>query len=400
MQGWRRNKGIKGHDRMKRTLDDLCELITDGTHQTPEYCGEDGVIFLSSKDVVNRKINWEQVKYIPQSLHDVLSSRLKPQRNDILLAKNGTTGVAALVDCEKVFDIYVSLALLRPKKSINPKFLLHAINSPATKRQFDAGLKGIGVPNLHLKEIKNTTIDVPNENMQSHIVNCLETLDGLHENWIKQLAKLDTLVKSRFIEMFGDPNSDSVPFEKQSINAVCDAIYGGGTPSKSHIKYYKGDIPWVTPKDMKTLSLDDSQDHITTEAIENSTTKLIPINSVLMVIRSGILKHTLPVAINTVEVTINQDMKAFVPSSIIMPEYLLHTFKMLENSILSKVRGVTADNIEFSEFKKRQIPLPPIALQRQFAAFVQQVDKSKSVLQKLLEKQEILRTALMQEYFG
>ena len=82
-------------------------------------------------------------------------------------------------------------------------------------------------------------------------------------------------------------------------------------------------------------------------------------------------------AINNVEVTINQDMKAFVTSSIITPEYLLHTFKMMEESILSKVRGVTADNIEFSEFKKRKIVVPPIELQNQFSDFVAQADKSK-----------------------
>ena len=177
--------------------------------------------------------------------------------------------------------------------------------------------------------------------------------------------------------MFGDPNDDSLSVERKSIEDVCDNIYGGGTTSKSHKEYYTGNIPWVTPKDMKALSIDDSQDHITSEAVENSTTKLIPEKSVLMVIRSGILKHTLPVAINNVEVTINQDMKAFVTSSIITPEYLLHTFKMMEESILSKVRGVTADNIEFSEFKKRKIVVPPIELQNQFSDFVAQADKSK-----------------------
>ena len=96
-----------------------------------------------------------------------------------------------------------------------------------------------------------------------------------------------------------------------------------------------------------------------------------------MVIRSGILKHTLPVAINNVEVTINQDMKAFVPSSLITPEYLLYTFKLMEKSILSKVRGVTADNIEFSEFRKRRIVVPPIEVQTQFVDFALSIDKSK-----------------------
>ena len=120
----------------KYKLDELCEFITDGTHQTPEYCEEGGVIFLSSKDVTERKINWDDVKYIPESLHQKLYKRLSPKLNDILLAKNGTTGVAAIVDRDEVFDVYVSLAVLRPLESVYPKYLLYAINSPVAKRQF------------------------------------------------------------------------------------------------------------------------------------------------------------------------------------------------------------------------------------------------------------------------
>ena len=108
---------------MKRyMLQELCSIITDGTHQTPTYTDKkSGVIFLSSKDVTQEKIDWQHVKYIPQDLHEKLYARLAPQRNDILLAKNGTTGIAALVDTDAVFDIYVSLALLRPKKIIYPR---------------------------------------------------------------------------------------------------------------------------------------------------------------------------------------------------------------------------------------------------------------------------------------
>ena len=200
--------------------------------------------------------------------------------------------------------------------------------------------------------------------------------------------------------MFGDPVNNVSKWEKKTIESVCNDIYGGGTPSKSHQEYYKGTIPWVTPKDMKTIMISNSQDHITDEAIAQSTTKVIPKNSVLMVIRSGILKHSLPVAINTVDVAINQDMKAFVTSERIMPEYLLYTFKQLEQSVLSRVRAVTADNIEFSELKYREIPIPPVELQNRFAVFTKQVNKSKLAIQKSLDKLEILQKSLMQQYFG
>jgi len=102
-------------------LGDICEFIKDGTHQTPTYTEDKvrGYKFLSSKDVTSQKISWSNIKYIPESLHNELYSKLAPRRGDILLAKNGTTGVAAVVDTDEVFDIYVSLALLRPKVGYN-----------------------------------------------------------------------------------------------------------------------------------------------------------------------------------------------------------------------------------------------------------------------------------------
>lgn len=177
--------------------------------------------------------------------------------------------------------------------------------------------------------------------------------------------------------MFGDPLSNSKGWQCTKITDVCRAIFGGGTPSKSHPEYFMGTIPWVSPKDMKSFVISDSIDHITGEAIAHSTTNLVPAHSVLMVIRSGILKHTLPVAINSIPVTINQDMKAFVPNNVITSAFLLHFFKNIESDVLAGVRSVTADNIDFKAFQKRMIIVPPMDLQQQFAAFVTQTDKSK-----------------------
>lgn len=188
----------------KYKLEDICEFITDGTHQTPEYCENGGVMFLSSKDVTDRRINWDKVKYIPDALHEKLYKRLSPKKNDILLAKNGTTGVAAIVDRNVVFDVYVSLAVLRPLETIYPKYLLYAINSPVAKRQFDAGLKGIGVPNLHLGVIRNTIINIVSWEEQEKICKILDKVTILIDERKKELQLLDDLIKARFVEMFYD----------------------------------------------------------------------------------------------------------------------------------------------------------------------------------------------------
>jgi type I restriction enzyme M protein len=156
-----------------KKLSELCELISDGTHQTPTY-SETGTIFLSSKNVTKRKIDWDNVKHIPESLHLELQKRISPKLNDILLAKNGTTGVAAIVDRDIVFDIYVSLAVLRPSNKVLPPYLLHLVNSPLAKKQFNSRLHGVGVPNLHLREIKEVKIPVPSLEIQKDIVSRIE----------------------------------------------------------------------------------------------------------------------------------------------------------------------------------------------------------------------------------
>ena len=163
------------------TIEALCSLIKDGTHQTPTYTEDtiNGFKFLSSKDVMTEKIDWSDIKYIPSDLHDKLYAAVKPIRNDILMSKNGVNyGVAAVNDTDEVFDIYVSLALLRPKTDIiNPVYFRCAINNPDTKRQFDGSIKGIGVPNLHLGEIKKTQILVPPMDKQIEYVSFVEQID-------------------------------------------------------------------------------------------------------------------------------------------------------------------------------------------------------------------------------
>lgn len=162
-------------------LKSICEPISDGTHQTPKYT-EDGYIFLSSKNVTSGYIDWKNVMYIPESLHDELYKRISPQKGDILLAKNGTTGVAALVDRDYIFDIYVTLALIRTiGYQIHPRYILCVFASNTTQCYFRKSLKGIGVPNLHLEQIRETLVPVPTKNEQIKIYEAVENLNRFIE---------------------------------------------------------------------------------------------------------------------------------------------------------------------------------------------------------------------------
>ena len=323
---------------------------------------------------------------------DVLICKINPKINRVWVVKHNTE-----------YPLLASSEWIVVRNSaINSDYLKWYFMSPFFRKLLTSQVAGIGgsLTRAQPKQVAKYPVPMVELGKQEEIVNLLEKVNFVISARQQQLTKFDELVKARFVEMFGDPLSSDKGWPRVAITDVCDAIYGGGTPSKSCPEYFNGRIPWVTPKDMKILVITDSVDHITEEAIANSSANLVPPNSVLMVIRSGILKHTLPVAINSVSITINQDMKAFVPNQTVTAEFLLHFFKAIEADILSGVRAVTADNIDFKAFQKRKIVVPPLELQNQFTIFIKQVDKSRLYIQKSLEQMEILKKALMQKYFG
>lgn len=323
---------------------------------------------------------------------DILVSTVRPNLNAVAMVRQqaenllvGSTGYCVLRCNDKVDKRYVFYFCQSP-------YFVDDMTSQATGASYPAVSSGI---------VKNSTIPFCSIEEQVAIADNFDKLSQLIILRKQQLTKLDELVKARFVELFGDPILNTMEWNTDTVNNLCKDIYGGGTPSKSHPEYYEnGDIPWVSSKDMKTDILYESQIRINQLGVDNSTAKMVPVNSVIMVIRSGILKHTLPVAINAVPITVNQDLKVFIPNHKVLPVFLLFLFKMLEKDILTGVRAVTADNIELNSLKERFVIVPPIELQNQFTEFVKQTDKSKLSIQQSLNKLELLKKALMQKYFG
>ena len=286
------------------------------------------------------------------------------------------------------------------KEVLEIRYFMYYLKSVAFKKVLTKVVTGSAQLNFGPSHLKNMSISLPNLDVQKNIVQRLDRVNKLIEIKRKLLFLLDGLVKSRFVELFGNPVLNEKGWNLTSLESVCQSIYGGGTPSKKIKEYYMGTIPWVTSKDMKSDIIVDSIEHITQVAIDNSSTKIIPPESVLIVIRSGILKHTLPVCINKSRVTINQDLKALVLDKRCKAIYLQYLLKALEKDILSGVRAVTADNIEFNSLKKRKIPIPPINIQIKFSQMVNQINKLKSDVQKSIDETQLLMDSLMQEYFG
>lgn len=317
-------------------------------------------------------------------------------KGDLLITLDGTPGIVS-----DQFDGAISSGI-RKIGIINDEllqdYLKFYLRSDKVQRIIYKYATGATI--LHAsKSIQYIDVIIPPLEVQKKIVEILEKAEKALAKRKESIKLLDELVKSKFIEMFGNAVQNSHGYPTKTIDELCQNILGGGTPAKSHPEYYGGDIPWVTPKDMKSDTINTAQIYINEQGVSNSSAKMIPSNSLLMVIRSGILKHTLPIAINKCEVTVNQDMKAFVIKDDINIEYFFCAIKNIEKDLLSNVRSVTADNIEFSIIRNYQLPVPSKKMQNEFATFVKQIDKLKFEMQKSLKEMENNFSSLMQRAF-
>ena len=381
-----------------KKIGELTSVVTGGTPKTshPEYWENGEIPWLQSGCCQNCDV-YSSEKYITKEGYDNSSTRLMPADTVMIALTGATAGKIGYLRFEACGN--QSITGIFPCNSLNQRYLFYFLISQRERILSDC----IGGAQPHISQgyVKDIKIPIPTMEEQQSIVKRLETTRQLIDQRQNEIKLLDQLIKARFVEMFGDPINNDKEWKTASVESLCTEIYGGGTPSKAHPEYYKdGDIPWVSSKDMKCEVIKDSQIKINQLGVENSTARMVPVNSVIIVIRSGILKHTLPVAINAVPITINQDLKAFIPNELVLAKFLSVQFKMHEKDILSGVRAVTADNIEFNSLKQREMIVPPIELQQQYDVFLSQVDKSRFVVQKALDEAQLLFDSLMQEYFG
>ncbi|MFN5168829.1 MAG: restriction endonuclease subunit S [Cyclobacteriaceae bacterium] len=178
-------------------LGDLSTKITDGEHKKPEYKDE-GMPFISVKNITNGFLDFTECKYVSVEDFNKFTKRCKPELGDIVYTKVGATyGRACVVDTEKPFCLYVSVALIKPKKElILPKFLQYAINHPFVKRQADKSIKGSGVPDLHLIEIKSFEIPLPTVELQTVFAQIVEKTEALKTQYQQSLQELENLYGS------------------------------------------------------------------------------------------------------------------------------------------------------------------------------------------------------------
>ncbi|GAB2721429.1 hypothetical protein GCM10011495_29380 [Hymenobacter frigidus] len=178
-----------------KSLGELTRKITDGTHQTPTYV-ESGVPFLRVTDLTGSNTS---KKFITREEHLTLTKRCKPERGDVLYSKNGTIGVAKVVDWDYEFSIFVSLCLLKVKTELlNPKFLEFFLNTPFALNQAKKHSKTGTVTNLHLNEIKNILVPVPERVIQEQFLHAVTSIEAQKSLVRHSEGLFDTVLNSHF----------------------------------------------------------------------------------------------------------------------------------------------------------------------------------------------------------
>jgi type I restriction enzyme S subunit len=163
-------------------LGDVSHKITDGVHFKPTYTNE-GIPFISVRDITTGHLRFDDTKYVSAEAHAEYIKRCHPEKGDVLLTKVGATyGRPALVNTDRPFSIYVSVALIKPdRRKIDPMFLKEVLASSESKRQADRAVKGAGVPDLHLVEIRQFKIPLPPLDIQEAFVTKTRAIHAIEE---------------------------------------------------------------------------------------------------------------------------------------------------------------------------------------------------------------------------
>ncbi len=256
-------------------------------------------------------------------------------------------------------------------EKIHPPFLRHFLTSEIFHKQFMNTTAGVGGSLVRARpaEVGNIEIPLPPLPEQKRIAAILDKADAIRRKRQQAIQLADDFLRAVFLDMFGDPVTNPKGWGTACLEELVKVV-SGATPSKSNDAYWTGDFPWVSPKDMKSVEISSSIDHINQVVFERENLKKLPVGSVLIVVRGMILAHTVPVGITTAEVAINQDIKAFVSSGRVLPEFLLWFLLSQHANLLSKVTTAAHGTKRFEMVDLINLPVfvPDMVAQRKFVS--------------------------------
>ena len=158
-------------------LEDVCDLITDGTHKTPNY-QQKGIRFISAKNIINGKIDLTDTKFITEEEYKQIQKRCRVEKNDVLLTKSGSLGSSAIIDFDIPIGLFESLAVIKYKRNLlNGIFVKELLSAESSQKQFNNGVKGIAIKHLHLNVIAALKIPIPPIKLQNDFAQFVQQID-------------------------------------------------------------------------------------------------------------------------------------------------------------------------------------------------------------------------------
>ena len=404
--------------------------LTDGTHSTPKY-KVNGIPFLSVKDMSTGKLDFSNTKFISAEEHSILSQRCHPQKGDLLISKVGTTGIPLIIDTDREFSIFVSLALIKFfPQLIDCNYLLHLINSPLVQLQVKDNTRGVGNKNWVLTAISNTIMVLPPLAEQHRIVAKIEELMPKVEEYGKAQEKLNKLneelperlkksilqeaIEGRLVPL--DPNDEPASILLDKIREEKKQLVKEGKLKKKDLEekpISEDEIPFEIPEtwewgrisEIVNVLMGQSPDGNDVyeskqrdEAYEFHQGKICFTDRYIApsgkwcknpsrIAESGSLLVCVRAPIGDVNITdrnivIGRGLAAIKGYAHISTDFLFYWMNGHKQNLVDKGTGSTFKAITVEVLKNQSIPLPPLAEQHRIVAKIEQlfmeIDKLKT----------------------
>lgn len=281
---------------------------------------------------------------------DVLVSTVRPNLNAVAMVPKELDGeIASTGFC----------VLRANRRFVEPRYLFYRTLSPGFVAALAASARGASYPAVSDRDVKNVEIAVPPLPEQKRIVEILDRAARVRRQRAEADAQAERVLPALLGRTLGDPARWQTDPRCKPLGTLA-ALVSGATPSKQLEDFWGGSIPWVSPKDMKVDLLSDSQDHVTENAIRQTSLRLLNEGSVLIVVRGMILARTVPVAVNLSPVTFSQDLKALVSRvDTITGTYIWGALRLAQRQlqVLVRTAGHGTRKLNTSDLMKFQIPL-------------------------------------------
>ena len=371
---------------------------------TPKYQNQ-GLPYITSKNIKNRRIDFNDVKYIDEADYDVISRNRPILENDILISMIGTLGEVAVVKKEDGRFYGQNMYLIRLDESkVSQKYFLNWVESDAVKRAILQQQNKSTQSYLKAEHVEGLSIKLQSVDEQNRIADIFERINQLTENRKQQLQKLDALVKARFVEMFGDVKTNDKKWSDGILSEYFLVKGGKRIPKGMGYSNHVTTHPYLRTTDMKNSTIIDDDIHYIDEEVFQKIKRYTVNAGDIYLTNVGVnlgMAGTIPERYDGANLTENA-VKLIPKSNNFNGDFLAFYINSsgIQDYITERKMTVGVPKLAIFRIETMPLVIPPIEIQNKFADFVQQIDKSKLSVQKSLEKLETLKKALMQKYFG